>query len=190
MADKGIRMHYRSASILLSASLTRSAFCGRTRRVISWPSRKKISVGHSFTLKLRPSGRPLPSSILRCLMEGWPANAVVTKGCAARQWPHQSVPNSMTREPFDASMSARFGSEVEYAASIPMSHQQSCQVRRRITGKCVEDSFSQIGMFKRAGTIVDFARLDVTRKINNDEPRQQQCNDNEQRLVFHEMYHG
>lgn len=49
--------------ILASALAIEFVSVGRTTRSISSPSRRKIKVGQSLTLKARPRGRPLPSSI-------------------------------------------------------------------------------------------------------------------------------
>ncbi|CAI09159.1 hypothetical protein ebA5335 [Aromatoleum aromaticum EbN1] len=57
-------------SIRPSASAIASAFAGRTRRATSFPSFRKISVGHSLTPNERPSLRPLPSSTLICRTSG------------------------------------------------------------------------------------------------------------------------
>ena len=50
-----------------SACAISSALRGRTTRATSTPSRTITSVGQSLILNVRPSGRPGPSSIFRCL---------------------------------------------------------------------------------------------------------------------------
>ena len=51
------------------------------------PSRSRISVGQSLTQKLRPSGRPGPSSTSRRRKGGADASASAIAGAAAWQWP-------------------------------------------------------------------------------------------------------
>jgi len=54
------------ASMCNSARAISAASPGRTRRAASLPSRRKTSVGHSFTPNERPSRRPPASAILMC----------------------------------------------------------------------------------------------------------------------------
>ena len=72
---------------------------GRTSLATSRPSLRKTRVGHSFTPKDRPRGRPRPSSIFMCRNVGCPARPVARRGCAARQWPQPGLPNSSSAGP-------------------------------------------------------------------------------------------
>lgn len=101
-------------SIRESARLTALESAGRTRRPTSIPSFRNTKVGQSFTLNERPNGRPLPSSTRKCRTSGCANNASYTAFLAARQCPHQSVPNSNSVGPLSASMSARDGAVPEY----------------------------------------------------------------------------
>jgi hypothetical protein len=98
------------AAIAATAAEIGRESAGRTNRETSLPSRRKINVGQSFTLNDRPSGRPRPSAILRWRTPACGASAAAMCGCAALQWPHHSVPNSITAAPLNASISARSGS--------------------------------------------------------------------------------
>jgi SNF2-related domain len=59
-----------------------------------------------------PSGRPGPSSILKWRHCGCCGSTSASAGWAARQWPHQSVPNSSRVKPGRTSTSARAGASV------------------------------------------------------------------------------
>ena len=72
----------------LSAADISAARVGRTRRATSCPSRSRTSVGQSLTRKLRPSGRPGPSSTLTWCHWGWSASTSASADWAARQGPH------------------------------------------------------------------------------------------------------
>ena len=63
-AEEGLNVMLVGDSLGCYSAMSAAAV-GRTSRSISCPSRMKTSVGHNLTRKERPSGRPLPSSILR-----------------------------------------------------------------------------------------------------------------------------
>src|SRR5690606_15385408 len=101
----------RLAPLLLlrsSASTMVVLLVGRTRRNSSSPSCRRIKVGQSLTRNERPRARPGPSSIFKWRISR-SAIAAARGPCAARQWPHQSVPNSSRVRPGNVSTSARVG---------------------------------------------------------------------------------
>ena len=101
------RTLHKASVIFSKASATTAESTGRTTRLTSFPSRKKINVGQSVTRKDRPRGRPLPSSTLMWRTSGCRERAAAIRGSAARQYPHQDAPNSMTADPAIDSIAAR-----------------------------------------------------------------------------------